>query len=145
MYRVYKFEVRIIPDGMDTKTNSAVPDLVDAPSLVYHYNDAEDYHVPTSELDMLQAGSNPQQFTYNKVLKYTYKNPDKTWMSFEDINITPSTALSAETDMSGPDTWRSLKLFFPRLQYPTAASTLTYYYGRLYTKWYIQCKGVRID
>lgn len=142
-YRTVKFEVRVIPDGLDTKTNSAIPDLSDAPSVVYVYKDAEDYKVPSSETEMMQAGTNPVQFTYNKVLKYTYKNPDKTWMSFRDIDITPTTALSAETDMSGPDTFRSLKMYFPRLQFAAAGGS-TYYYGRLYTKWYVQCRGIRI-
>jgi hypothetical protein len=144
-YRTIKFELRIIADGMDVKTNAAVPDTVDAPSIVYIYKDQMDYHVPSGEPAMVQAGTNPVQFTYNKVLKYTYKNPDKTWMSFRTIDAAPTTALSAETDVSGPDTFRSLKVYFPRLQYASSASGLTYYYGRLYTKWYVQCRGVRID
>lgn len=143
-YRTIKLEIRIIPDGLDTKTNSAVPDTFDAPSIVYVFKDAEDMSLPTSEEEMLQAGTNPIQYTYNKVIKYTYKNPDKTYMSFRDIGITPTTALSAETDMSGPDTFRSLKVFFPRLQFPGTAG-VTYYYGRMYCKWYVQCRGVRID
>lgn len=143
-YRVTNFELIVIPDGMDTKTNSAIPDIADAPSICYIYKDSENYAPPSSEVQMLNAGTMPTQFTYHKRLRYTYRNPDKTWMSTRDINISPTTPLSAETDMSGPDTFRSLKAYFPRLQYAAVGGS-TYFYGRMYAKWHVEARGVRID
>lgn len=142
-YRVLKFELIIIPDGMDVKLNTAIADTSDAPSLLYVYKDHEDYHVPSSEGEMLNAGTMPSQFTFKNKLRYSYTNPDKTWMSTRDVSITPVTALSAETDMSGPDTFRSLKAFFPRLQFAPAGGP-TYTYGRMYCRWSVEARGVRI-
>lgn len=142
-YRVNKLEIRYIPDEMDTHTSGTLPNVGDYPSIIYIYKDYDDIAGVPTEVSMLSAGTYPIQNTFKNVIKYTMYNPNRQWMNTAAITLQPGSNLTGSTDLIGPQTFASLKVYFPRQQYPAAGGT--YYFGRIYAKWDVSFRGVRLN
>lgn len=142
LYRVKKLETRFEPNFVDVRT-SVTDNSNDNPSIMYIYNDLDDEALVTSESEMFNQGIKSRNFAMGKTLKHIFVNKDKEWLNTGSITLTPSATTTAGTNLN-PRIYASTKTYFPLL-YHQATGGNTQYHGRLYFRWLVEFKSLKVS
>lgn len=138
-YKVTGISVKYFPNELDTRTNAAVPDIADTPSIIYCIHDNDDSANITAETEALDAGGKMKSSSYPQ--QWYARNSNPNWYNCSNVGVTPGTAVTTDTN-TYPTDYASMKIYIPNLVYGAAGTN--YYYGRLYVTWYVVYKGMRV-
>lgn len=137
-YRVLRLVVKFYPASQYVL--SADP-AVDAPNIVYHYNDADDQALMTTEGNALNAGALPKFFSQHPVtFVYSQRNTMKhRYLNSQNVTVAPTAAAPSPANVPPEDSYGCMKLLIPT--YVGIGATVVL--GRMYCKWEVIARGIR--
>lgn len=142
MYRVLRLEIAYYPNDGYAVWDKALNqyDTVDHPNIMYFYYDNDDGALISSETEALNSGHKPK--VISKFNKFGMNNGSRQYINASLYTTTPTTAVTQSTIALATYNFGSIKLGFPNLIQPAAGTTSVY--GRIYARWLVEYKSVRV-
>lgn len=141
-YKVIGMKVRFLPNEINTITNVATPDIVDACSVIYATLDLDDSVNITGESEALEAGSIQKSMQRSQRWYFKNRGEGYVWRNCQNITMTPSSVPTASVTPTISE-FSSVKFIAPNLEH-AAAGGADYYFGRLYITWFVIFKGIAV-